>query len=316
MIKPAVSVIIPTYNREKLLPKALESIKKQTFQDFEIVIIDDASTDGTESYIKGLNDSRIKYYKLDKNSGQCVARNYGIKRANGEFIAFLDSDDEWLPEKLKKQYDCFRKGPQKLGSVYCYPYSKDVIKDKTSLNRSPYYRGDIYKKFLEGFCPSTPSLFMIKKEALEKVNYFDEKLITFVDLDLHIRVSKEYLFDYVDEPLIIKYEQIGDQYVNNFDKRYNGYFLFMNKWRNEVLKTNGPEGLLSLKRHLVHSIAFPMLTHPPKNLRKNIFKLIKLLMDVRSPRTKFYIKAFLIFIFGRGIIYTLRKKGKKPIVQS
>lgn len=310
MINPTVSVIIPTYNREKLLPKAIDSIKKQTFQDFEIIIVDDASTDNTESLIKNLNDNRIKYYKLEKNSGQCIARNYGIKRAKGEFIAFLDSDDEWLPEKLKKQYDCFKKGPANLGSVYCYPYSKDMIKNKTTLNRGAYYRGDIYNKFLEGFCPSTPSLFLIKKEALDKVNYFDEKLITFVDLDLHIRISKEYLFDYIDEPLIIKYEQIGDQYVNNFEKRYNGYGLFKKKWEKEVRNTIGPAGLLTLKRHLVYSIAYPMLTHPPKNMRKYIPKLLKLLVEVRSARTKYYIKSLLVLTFGPNIINTLRKKAK------
>lgn len=307
MIEPQVSVIIPTYNRENLLQKAIESVTNQTFQDFEILIIDDASTDNTEAVVKNLKNDKIKYFKLQKNSGQCVARNYGIKRAQGKYIAFLDSDDEWLPEKLKKQYECFTKGPEDLGSVYSYSFTKDMIKNKTSLIQGKYYRGDIYKKCLEGFCPPTPSLFMIKKEALEKVNYFDENLITFVDLDLHIRIAKHYLFDFIEEPLIIKYEQIGDQYVNNFEKRYKGYFLFKKKWEKEIVQNSGEDGLKSLKTHLVHAIASPMLNHPPKNLRQNIFKLVKLLIEVRSPRYKFYLKSLLVLIFGPGIIYSIRK---------
>lgn len=306
MKTPAVSVIIPTYNREKLIIKALESVLNQTFSDFEILVIDDASTDNTESEIKKLNNDKIIYYKLDKNGGQCIARNYGIKRANGKFIAFLDSDDEWLPTKLEKQYNCFMNGSPSLGSVYSYSYSRDMIKDKTTLISGNYHRGDIYHKVLSGFCPPTPSLFMIKKEALEKINYFDENLITFVDLDLHIRTAKNYLFDYIEEPLIIKYEQIGDQYVNNFEKRYNGYGLFIKKWENEIINTIGEKGLLSLKTHLVHSIANPMLNHPPKNLRWNIPKLIKLLISIKSKRTRFYFKAILILIFGPSVIYKIR----------
>ncbi len=311
MTYPLVSVIIPTYNRETLIIKAINSILKQSFQDFDILIIDDASTDGTESVIRNLNNDKIKYYKLEKNSGQCIARNYGIKRATGKYIAFLDSDDEWLPEKLSKQLECYKNGPANLGSVYGYSYSMDMIKNKTSLISGKAYRGNIHNKFMEGFCPSTPSLFLIKKEALEKVNYFDENLITFVDLDLHIRISKDYAFDFVEEPIIIKYEQIGDQYVNNFDKRYNGYGLFKAKWEKEVIKNVGEKGYRTLRTHLVYSIVFTMLNHPPKNLQKNIPKIFKLLFEIKSNRILYYFKALLVLVFGPGIIYTIRKRLKR-----
>lgn len=313
MKDPVVSVIIPTYNREKLIVNAINSVMKQTYQDFDIMIIDDASTDNTESVIKGMNNDKIRYFKMEKNGGQCIARNYGIKQAKGEYIAFLDSDDEWLPAKLEKQLECFEKGPANLGSVYSYSYSRDMIRKKTTLISGNYYRGNILGKLMEGFCPPTPSLFMIKKEALEKVNYFDEKLITFVDLDLHIRIAREYLFDYVEEPLIIKYEQIGDQYVNNFEKRYKGYGLFINKWQKDVVQNNGAEGLKTLKTHLVYSIANPMLKHPPRNLQRNIPKLVGLLLDIRSKRMKYYLKAFLILLFGPGIIYMIRKRMVKQM---
>jgi glycosyltransferase involved in cell wall biosynthesis len=306
MKDPVVSVIIPVFNREKLVVKAINSVLAQTYQDFEILIIDDASTDNTEKVIRDLNNDKIKYYRLDKNSGQCIARNFGIKKSNAKYIAFLDSDDEWFPEKLKLQIDCFDTGSDKLGIVYGYAYQKDVIKDKTTLYDREYYRGSIHDKFLEGFCPPTPSLFMVKNEVLQKLNGFDENLITFVDLDMWLRISEEYEFDYVEEPIITKYEQIGDQYVNNFEKRYKGYHLFFNKWQEIVKQRVGQEGLSKLKKHLAYALVVPILEHPPKNLRRNIFKLIHLLIKIRSTRYRFYTKSILILIFGPNIIYFIR----------
>jgi len=306
-MNPCVSVIIPTFNRKKLIIKAIDSVMKQSFQNFEILVVDDASTDDTENVIMQLNNNKVKYYKLDKNSGQCVARNFGIGKAVGKYIAFLDSDDEWLPEKLKLQVSCFDNGHDNLGAVYGYSYKKDTIKNTTDLIQGNYHRGNIHNKFLEGFCPPTPSIFMVKKEVLQKVNGFDEHLITFVDLDLWLRVSKHFEFDFVEEPLIIKYEQIGDQYVNNFEKRYKGYKLFVNKWKNEILRKSGNKGLFAFKKELTYAIVVPILVHPPKNLRRFIFKLIGLLIDIRSNRINLYFKALMILIFGPNIIYFIRK---------
>lgn len=308
MINPLVSVIIPSYNREKLILKAINSVLSQTFRDFEILVIDDASTDNTEQVIKDLPNDKIHYYKLNRNGGQCIARNFGMGKARGKFIAFLDSDDEWLPEKLDLQISCFRQGSEKLGCVYGYAYQKDVIKNKTALANINFIRGDIHDKFLEGFCPPTPSLFVIKKEALEKVGGFDENLITFVDLDLWLRLSKHYHFDYVEKPLIIKYEQIGDQYINNFEKRYKGYHLFIKKWHDKVKSQMGLKGLLNFKRSLVYKLVIPFLEHPQEKLRKDIMKLIGLLINVRSKRWRLYIKSFVILLFGPRAIYYIRKR--------
>lgn len=307
MSDPRVSVIIPTYNREKLILKALDSVFNQTFEDYEILIIDDASTDRTEQVIQELNHPKIRYYKLDKNQGQCIARNVGIKKAKGEFIGFLDSDDEWLPEKLQKQVACFDNGPERLGSVYCYSYSKNALRGESVLIEGNYFRGDIHGRFLQGFCPPSPTLFLVKRSAVDSVNGFDEKLVTFVDLDLWIRISESHEFDYVEEPLIIKHEQIGEQYVNNFEKRYHGYFLFLDKWGDAIKDKFQDKGLMKFKRVLVNSIVVPLLDHPPKNLRRNIPKLIGLLIRVRMSYLRFYTKSILILLFGPNIIYRIRK---------
>lgn len=307
MKSPRISVIIPTYNREDLILKALESINNQTFKDYEILIIDDASTDNTEQVIKNLNHPKIRYFKLEKNGGQCIARNFGSKHVRGEYIAFLDSDDEWLPRKLELQIGLFEQGSDRLGAVYGYLYQKDVIKDKMSLSDKGYHRGDIHSEMMQGFCPPTPSLFMVKRCAFESVDGFDESLITFVDLDLWLRLSENYDFDYVEEPLIIKYEQIGDQYINNFEKRYNGFHLFIEKWKDYIYSRTGSVGLRKFKKNLTYKLAFPFLDHPPANLRKDILKLIGLLIRVRSTHPKRYVKSAMILLFGPEIINKIRR---------
>lgn len=286
-----------------MITKAIDSVMNQTYQDFDILIIDDASTDNTAKVVEDLKNEKIRYYKLDKNSGQCVARNYGIRRSTAKYIAFLDSDDVWLPDKLQKQIDCFNNGSDKLGAVYGDSYKTDVIKNITTLAKVTFYRGQIHDKFQEGFCPPTPSLFMVRRDVLNELNGFDEHLLTFVDLDMWLRVSEKYEFDFVEQPIIIKYEQIGDQYINNFEKRYKGYHLFLDKWRDRMKA----EQLKILKKHLAYALMTPLLDHPPINLRSNTPKLLALLLKIRSKRYRYYLKVILIMIFGTNIIYFIRK---------
>jgi glycosyltransferase involved in cell wall biosynthesis len=307
MKNPAISIIIPTYNREKLILKALDSAFNQTFQDFEIIVVDDASTDNTEQVIRNLSNEKIRYFKLNKNGGQCIARNYGIKQALGDYIAFLDSDDEWLPEKLSAQMECFIKGPKELGCVYGLAYRRDPVLDITDLIQQECFRGNIRQNLMNGFCPTTPSLFLVKKIALQEVDGFDEKLITFVDLDLWLRLSLKYHFDFVEKPLIIKYENIGDQYVNNFEKRYKGIKLFLNKWKNIVVQEMGVEKYRKFKKELTMALVIPMLENPPQNIRMNIFKIIGLQIDIRSTKFNQYVKSLMILLFGPNIISRIRK---------
>jgi glycosyltransferase involved in cell wall biosynthesis len=175
--KILVSVIVPTYNRAKILPRSIESVLKQTYKNLEVIIVNDASTDTTEKITKRFikQDKRIIYKKHIKNRGGAAARNTGIKIAKGKYVAFLDSDDEWMPTKIKKQLDLFSKIPDSFGLVSCYYTIFDH-----RLKRKRVYkklgRGDLYSFFLRGFCPSTTSLVLVKKEVFKKIGLFAKNL--------------------------------------------------------------------------------------------------------------------------------------------
>ena len=119
MLEPLVSIIIPTYNRAELLKRAIQSCLDQTYKNIQVVVVDDASEDNTPEIVQRFKDSRIKYIRLPKNSGRpAVPRNIGILNSDGEVIAFLDSDDYFLPEKIEKQVRALTNS-EEIGLVYC-----------------------------------------------------------------------------------------------------------------------------------------------------------------------------------------------------
>lgn len=116
--KPTVSIIIPTYNRRQSIGRFIKSVLNQTYRDFELIIVDDGSTDNTRELVAGFNNERIRYVRHEENKGEAAARNTGIKAARGEYIASHDSDDEWLHEKLAKQIRAFENCSPEIGVVY------------------------------------------------------------------------------------------------------------------------------------------------------------------------------------------------------
>ncbi len=300
MNKPAVSVIIPTYNRDNLLIRSVKSILNQTNQDYEILIVDDASTDNTSEVIKPYLSEKIKYFRLEKNSGQCKARNFAIDKASGTYIGFLDSDDEWLPEKIEKQMALFKNSNDpNLAAVYCGFIEKDEVSGITSVINRDNYSGDLYNRFLKGFCPSTPTMFLVKTEILKEVNGFDENLPTFVDLDLWLRIARRgYTFDFVDEPLIVKYEHLGPQIAKNLNKRLDGLKVFLGKWGNEIKKHAGKKAYKRFKKRRIEAVVKAVLSNPPENYRKDISRSIGLMFGVRSILVKQYLKAAFIYVNG------------------
>jgi len=207
-MKKLVSVILPTYNRAHLLDRSIKSVLKQTYENFELIVVNDGSSDETERRVKEYQklDKRTKYVKNDKSLGVSSARNIGIKIAKGDFIAFQDDDDEWLPLKLEKQVSALESLPQKYALCFTAFYKEEGGKKfyfpDNNLKAICQSNEKIKKKLLEGFSfIPTPSM-MIKKEILFKVGFFDEKMLMWVDYDLLMRILlKKYFIQFIEEPL-------------------------------------------------------------------------------------------------------------------
>ena len=230
--KPSVSVIIPTYNRAHLLGQAIQSVLDQTYQNFEIIVVDDGSANNTEEIVKVFNDPRICYIRHEKNRGGSAARNTGIKAARGEYIAFLDSDDEWLPEKLEKQLKVFKDQDLRAGVVYTRFI---VINENGDFKITHFllHQGYILKELLISNCVGTTSTVMVKRECFEKVGGFDENLPSCQDWDMWIRIAKHYTFKRISKPLV-KYTLHQKQISNNFEAVWRGHMAIMEKYEVDI----------------------------------------------------------------------------------
>ena len=201
-VNPLVSVILPTYNRKDLVGKSIQSVLSQTYRQFELIIIDDASTDGTEKVIKEFSDSRIVYLTHSENKGGSAARNTGINTAKGEFIAFQDSDDIWLPDKLAKHMAVFANSPKSVGVVYTQCSRWEGDKERHIPGELPKLKnGDLFHVLLAGNFITLPTVVM-KKICLTKAGQFDETLPRLQDWELFLRIAKHFEFRYVPEPLV------------------------------------------------------------------------------------------------------------------
>jgi len=197
---PLVSVIIPTYNRADLVRQAVASVKAQTFRDFEIVVADDGSTDGTYEALAAGPEFRV--LRHSRRQGVAAARNTGIAAARGEWLAFLDSDDLWLPDKLARQLSCLEGRPELL---ICQT-DETWVRRGVRVNKPAAHRkaaGQIFLPSLER-CMISPSAVMLHRRLLQDHGAFDAALPAAEDYDLWLRLTWRYEVGLVDEPLVIK----------------------------------------------------------------------------------------------------------------
>ena len=202
-----ISVIIPTYNRKEPLKRAIQSVLIQSYTPYEIIVIDDGSDDGTKEWLKD-NFPNVKYiYQM--NSGVSSARNKGIKFARGDWIALLDSDDEWLPSKLKDQANEIELNPAAK-----FLHTNEIwIRNGVRVNqmkKHKKYGGYIFEKCLD-MCRISPSSVLIKKDIFDEIGMFDETLKVCEDYDLWLRFASKYPVHFLDQPLIKKYGGHSDQ---------------------------------------------------------------------------------------------------------
>ncbi len=195
---PLVSVVIPTYNRAATVGSAIESVLRQTEQDFEVLVVDDASTDDTEGAVARFGDPRVKYIQQSVNRGDAAARNAGITNSTGHYIAFLDDDDQWIPEKLAWQIAEFEKGGDRLRLVYGGRETFFTATGRSSVLRLP----DDVETQLRWF-KITTSTVMVRRAGIEEVGLFDEDILYCSDYDLWIRLWRAgFRIAYIDRPLV------------------------------------------------------------------------------------------------------------------
>ena len=213
-----VSIIIPTYNRENVIKRAVNSVLRQSYSAYEVIIVDDGSTDGTEDVVASIEDPRIRYIALKENQGVAHARNVGIREARYEYIAFLDSDDEWLPNKLKRQMKKMQAVPNEFAMVYCR--MSGLMRNRTDRFVCP--QRDYVKEILEGnlFQPllfqnviGTPTI-VVRKECLEQVGGFKEALRCLEDWELILRIARRWKIGFVDEILVEVHKSAGSVSMN------------------------------------------------------------------------------------------------------
>ncbi len=235
-MKHTISVVIPSYNRCDFLSKAIESVLTQTLKPEEIIIVDDGSTDGTRDMV--LARYPQIYYQYQSNKGVSTARNCGILKANGDWIAFLDSDDTWHPKKLEIQSEMITSNPD-----YKFIHTNETwIGNGTEIKQKSKHekRGGFIYEYCLPLCVISPSSAMIHRSVFEDVGLFDELLPACEDYDLWLRICSKYPVLYSQIKLVTKYGGHPDQ----LSKKYWGMDRFRVRALVKILEN------LSLPEHL------------------------------------------------------------------
>jgi len=215
---PQISVIVPTFNRAWCLKETLQSVLNQSFDNYELIVVDDGSTDATADLVEALPG--VRYERLDIKRGVSHARNRGLERARGRYVCFLDSDDRWLETKLERQWLWMQKHP---GCPACYT-DEIWIRNGTRVNPAKKHRkysGFIFQHCLP-LCIISPSSIMLRREVLDRIGGFDEAMPACEDYELWLRLTAAYPVQFLEEALIVKYGGHDDQ----LSQRYWGMDRF------------------------------------------------------------------------------------------
>ncbi len=190
---PTISIVIPAYNAEKTIVETIESARQQTFADFELIVIDDGSSDDTAELVGTITDDRLRLFSYENNSGVSVARNRGIAHASGAFIAFLDADDLWTADKLELQLEALQKNPE-AGAAYSW--TMHMSQDGRAIHEggSIHSRGNVYPDLLLSNFITSGSNLLVRRAAIESVGGFDPALVSAEDWEYWLRLAAQWAF--------------------------------------------------------------------------------------------------------------------------
>jgi glycosyltransferase involved in cell wall biosynthesis len=295
-VQMKVSVLIPTYNRAYIVGEALESALAQTHQDFEIIVIDDGSTDNTRELVEGFRSDKIRYVRLERNRGNSVACNTGIRAATGAGIAFLDSDDIWRPTNLERQVgfllrhpevdavftDCtIVDGEQTIPSLISLMQAfPKLIKGKLKGDEYVVSSREMYLCLLQEV-PIKPTTVLVKRELYDRVGFFDESR-PFADWDLFLRFSRSGTFGYIDLPLAVQ-RRTGDALHQQFREEDKIFLLELFLKEKASLKQDA-EAVTSVNRGISsHCTYLGGLYHRSGDRRKSLRAYLRGFKETREP---------------------------------
>lgn len=270
-MKDKISIIVPTYNRAQVIARSINSILTQTYENFELLILDDGSTDDTRNVIERFEDERIRYIRLKDNSGASHARNVGIQMATCEYIAFQDSDDVWLPEKLEKQMQKMVHASEKVGLVYCRMNGKGrngekVVCPERWIDKEKL-EGNILFLLLRENVIGTPTM-LFRKKCLEQAGGFNESLKCIEDWELVLRIAEFWEIEFVEDILVEVYQS-----EHSVSENINGYLearcYMISKYWKLMAQENVLDGIIRELLILSHKCGFYQET------KKLLLKAIK-----------------------------------------
>lgn len=230
------SVVIPSYNRDQVIRRAIQSVRNQEYEDFELIVVDDCSEDGTVAVVEGFDDPRITLKRHTTNQGANAARNTGISEASGDFISFLDSDDEFHPDHLETVISHLSRAPEDIGGVST-GYQKSMAGEIVTQWRPPTGRISLddalgkqdrfrsRKNILGGF-----SCMTFRATVFDEIGLLDEELASLQDLDFYLRCLQEYDIIGIPDHLVTYYRD-GDQISSNLNAKQQGIEQFIKKHR-------------------------------------------------------------------------------------
>ncbi|MFC2166816.1 glycosyltransferase family 2 protein [Acidobacteriota bacterium] len=299
---PEISIIIPTYNRCHIVGRAIKSVLKQTYGKIEIIIVDDCSSDKTEHIIKEISkvDTRVRYFRTEKNIGGAATRNRGVSESHGKYIAFLDDDDEALPEWLEKSMEKISTLPESWGLLCCRWYQKSefthIIYESAQFLKDGY----IYKELLRGHDPpSGTSGSVVKREAYDYVGGFDESLHGLQDYDFFFSLARKWTFHYLQIPLIVFYIHPGFRISDTNRKREDAFNHFFKKWEKEIIRIGGRQTLELMRSKRLAGLFFSRIH--TEIISKGRFSALKQLIRSFSRnnfRFAYFIKSLMLIFVG------------------
>jgi glycosyltransferase involved in cell wall biosynthesis len=291
------SIIIPTYNRVDFLQKAITSVTQQTYQNYEIIVVNDNPGDKDSINALAATLDKIKVIHHAETKGGNAARNSGILNSTGELIAFLDDDDLWLPGKLSMHLEEHKKNDN-TGLVYSdclYVFNNSFIKNYVSSTRLPHNIIEAMGK--AEFCPPTSSMVTITRECVNKCGLFDETLASLQDWDYWFRIGHFFDFSHLPEVLVHFNQHLGDRTSQNEMRRREGLRQITDKWENEI-------NISVFRQNLIRSIYYKnsrnaLMAGNKMTAFKNSFKLLKReVLNITSFRN--FVKIILDIIFKKN----------------